>query len=940
MKRLIIATGLIAAFGSLPGSLLAQSASSASSSSAPSTLYTRIKAEVQKENTEGVFDDEVVTFIRLLYKDTWKLTDEQVKDVLKGNVNKACNDAPQDVKLHDNASCQEMGEIVQSVAQNEQKTRALGRRLTTLVSGYELPLSDLPERTMRFSTDLLGILNIWSAGTGSVLSQSDAPDIRTITVEESAVRPQLEQVAEELNKLSPEERIAAVWRLRAGARLVTDQRMPVFPEPLLPDSGDTDGTERQYLGKNWEDLENRLKQLWTAVYNIRIDPPLSSTETAYAVFPQGLVKQLMPDNIIVWVRIDGDPKNAYADVGLEWGIPLDPVQPSLKKDGEDEAIPGGTFPPEPVTEDRAGEKPLDGMTLCTNPLARRGYLCRPYETVQPDERCPVEVPADTDTISLVHCTVTADKTKSTLQWCATGADKKTCRPLDPVACTKASGVSCGTLEDCQKKWGCTASPAPAQPMWCCLKKAGNVCAVTTSSSECVQRGGSPSQDEKSCVQNGCTAPAAPDIRYTNAGADVCREIQWKNRETFDPNTQCTLNVTCAASCDPRNGVEGLTKPKEASGKINVCIQEKTTGAATYIVYHELVHAYQHCSLRPGATYEVIPPTASVQQKANIRSRNTERCCRIEGEAFRLQCAMMERDGLFDNAGSVDGIPVNAQTCAEYATNNACGPRDGFNGCFTSYTYTQPFIDQLGVLTRKNPKELPATCADAINPQKMDPRVKALKELVETRDDVCTPTTQTQYRNRIGNNMCYIGQCAEQSLELHRITAGRSTAGVQDGVAPWQEPMTGTPLGTLLTNPPLAQYTFPPYRPQLLAETLDAALCQSVGLPPLLPPVLCAVEATRQLQQTRAIGFESVIGLVGQSNEQESEIRDLLELSRGIGVRTGTELYSDYLRESNRSFAEIIGTAAELLRQLDSINFPTEMCPVKPGLPPSSTSSAS
>ncbi len=101
----------------------------------------------------------------------------------------------------------------------------------------------------------------------------------------------------------------------------------------------------------------------------------------------------------------------------------------------------------------------------------------------------------------------------------------------------------------------------------------------------------------------------------------------------------------------------------------------------------------------------------------------------------------------------------------------------------------------------------------------------------------------------------------------------------------------------------------------------------------MPPVVCAAEATRQLQLTRGLGIESVIGLVQQGNQQEIDLRDMLKLSRGIGIRTGTELYSEYLRESSRSFAEVIGMAADLLEELNSITFPTEMCPISPGLPP-------
>lgn len=215
---------------------------------------------------------------------------------------------------------------------------------------------------------------------------------------------------------------------------------------------------------------------------------------------------------------------------------------------------------------------------------------------------------------------------------------------------------------------------------------------------------------------------------------------------------------------------------------------------------------------------------------------------------------------------------------------------------------------------------------------MDPRVKALKEHAENFSQVCTPATVTDYKNRIGNNLCFIGLCVEQSTELHRLTGTRATGTTQDAMAPWQEPMTGTPLGNILTNPPLATYSFPAYRPQLLVRTLDQALCQSVGLPALTPTVLCVVEANRQLEQSRTSGVEMAISLLGQTLEQQKNVRDLTELSRGLGIRTGTELYANYLRESNRSFADIVRMADTLLNDLKSVSLPTEMCPISPGLP--------
>lgn len=922
MKKLLFSVGVASILASFTSAHAASSASSASSS-APTTVYTRLKQQVEQEVSTETFDDEVITFLQLASDTKWELTEDQIRDVLKGNAGKACADAPKENALQQRIPCKEMEQKIIKMAKQEQGIRSLGRRITTLINGYEMPLSNIPEQALSLSSDLLGILTIWSAGTGSIHALPKTPILRTINLDEDTIKPRIQALTNALRALPPEERRAAVWRYRYGVRLVTDQRSPDFPEPIFPDTPNT-GTERQYLSKNWAGVQNALLQIWDAVRSAPLDTPLGNNEIAYVHIPPSAI---LPDNIIVWARTDSMNNGAalYGDAGLDWKLPLDPVFPSLKKDGEQTAILGGNFPPEPLIEKDGDAKPLHGMQLCSDPFSERGYLCRPFEELTSEARCAVEIPENQDTITLVHCTISGDAMKSTLQWCS--VDKKMngmCKPLDEFECNNIKGSSCGTLEECQKTWNCSPAPQPSKPTWCCLPRYDNMCAVTDSSTECVARGGSPSTDEAGCMANGCKVPENPDIRFTNAGADVCREIEWKNQQPFDPNTQCTIALRCSDNC--LNDASAITEAKDGSGVIPICI-DTTSTISTYLAIHELVHAYQKCNQPIG--YDPYDGQTPEEQ------RNT--CCRIEGEAYREQCAIMERDGVFlDTNGkpvqSIDGIPFTATTCAEALTNMACSEQKSVGGCFTSRTYPDGFIEELKTIENNNPKNVPASCEEAINSATMDPRVLALLENTERKSTICTPQTETLYSNRIGNNMCYIGACVEQSVELHRITAGRSTAGVQEEVSPYANPLTGKPLGNILMNPPLSQYHFPLYRPELLVRTLDAMLCQSVGLPPLMPPVRCAVEATRQLRQTRAIGFESALGLVGQGNEQEITLRDVLELSRGVGVRTGTELYANYLRESTKSFSDILEIAGSLLRELQNISFPAEMCPITPTLP--------
>ena len=54
---------------------------------------------------------------------------------------------------------------------------------------------------------------------------------------------------------------------------------------------------------------------------------------------------------------------------------------------------------------------------------------------------------------------------------------------------------------------------------------------------------------------------------------------------------------------------------------------------------------------------------------------------------------------------------------------------------------------------------------------------------------------------------------------------------------------------------------------------------------------------------------------------------IANVTPALGTRVGTDLYSRYLREANRSFAGILAMAVQLFKEIQTIDFPTEMCPV-------------
>jgi len=70
------------------------------------------------------------------------------------------------------------------------------------------------------------------------------------------------------------------------------------------------------------------------------------------------------------------------------------------------------------------------------------------------------------------------------------------------------------------------------------------------------------------------------------------------------------------------------------------------------------------------------------------------------------------------------------------------------------------------------------------------------------------------------------------------------------------------------------------------------------------------------------------------------IGSTLGLTRALGARMGTDLYSNYLLTASKSLADTLSMAVKLFHDMDSITFPTEMCPLDGTLPPAVSSSSS
>ncbi len=413
------------------------------------------------------------------------------------------------------------------------------------------------------------------------------------------------------------------------------------------------------------------------------------------------------------------------------------------------------------------------------------------------------------------------------------------------------------------------------------------------------------QDKDSIVLVSCTFQGIQ--KKTIAGPDVCGDIAWNEGKndpaasgagsasaSSNPSCGCSYDISCQANCATGNG---FTTLKNADGHISVCIATSPAVKIPqkYVLAHEMAHVRQFCTLPQG--------TDPLSTK--------EGCCGYEYDAHLVDCGEMQADGL------LAGTPFTVNSCATVLANQNC-KAFGANAC--------------GTVRNGNFDDLiRAVAVGAGNVCPVPPEDRNKKK--EMNMCPCTPKTLSAYGNTIGNNLCFIGQCAEQTLETHRVTPGRVPAGVQDAAFPNDDPLAGSPLGNFLASPTAANPILPPYRPLLPVREFEAALCALAGLPAGTPPILCTLAAERRLQAPLADPLSTMLSLSQMQTDQRLSSEQMQLLAQSVGTRMGTELYGGNLRMMSKSLAEVIGMATKLLGEMQSIDFPTEMCPLGPAATP-------
>lgn len=838
---------------------------------AEASVYQDLRAAVEREQSRTTFDQDLVEYLATLFE----VPQAAVTETLKGDVSAACAAAQKTI-----VGCNDLTLRILQAYKNEAAIRTLGRKLQEVAGGEEVPVSYLPGRPISLFFDLSALLTLWAPGDQApkTLGKDLGLTARMIRKEDyEELYEKLEEAADELFSIqTTEELTAAVWRYDAGVRLVRETRMPQFPAPFIDDQSGA-GTERQYLFKRW-------------------DGNLEDDEAGIGEEPD--IEQPLLD---AW--------NA---------LPADDTEPGMITyyqfpDAE------GMFPSNAIVWARKGyeEKPTDSSSPERIEYGDIGITWKqPIEPVLPSLKDP----------------------KKTGSGAAIRGGRYPPEPTD-ASVTPPERIDGRKL--------CT-DPVAARGFLCSSEL----------SSKC------PDPDDADPDAINIVNCETAEEKTTSAGANICLDIDWRRTPAyepgsgFDPNRQCYLEQVCASG--PFSG--GITKEKEADGKIRVEVNPNPDIPATYYWIHELTHARQTCQDTPGTQLYIMDDEGNFSDDPNDMLVNAEVCCRYEGEGYRAQCDAMEEDGLFLNDDgsrlTIEGIEIDATTCAELYTDASCVQRVGMH-CPRSREYRNnefpeppgpfealnPFLqppgdsitiqmeEAIAQRARANPK-VPFSCADSLDPDQKDPRQEARELEISRMYEATKLGNAYTFRNTVGNNMCYIGQAAEETLETRNLTPGRVPSVTGDQAGPFHQPVDRS-LPELNGEDP--QYptvdvplkSLPTYRPRAVAQQFDAAQCQLQGLPPLNPPILCIAQANRRLQLPIADYVLNTDTILQQQSQQQQTKESFENIASGLGGRLATGIYEQYAPKAVAELTSLLREAVRQLKLLPEIPFPEEMCALGP-----------
>jgi hypothetical protein len=392
------------------------------------------------------------------------------------------------------------------------------------------------------------------------------------------------------------------------------------------------------------------------------------------------------------------------------------------------------------------------------------------------------------------------------------------------------------------------------------------------------------------------------IAIKESGPNICSVGGWRSDTGKDIPDSCT-RCTIALSCGGCEGGFGGSVSWQGGGDrvLSVCTAAEGDIPPSYFTLARLTEAQARCHLSEEEPF--------VDRK--------ETCCAREWEPALVFCNALAEDGNFL------GTDITVEGCAAIVTGERCEGQ-GFDSCLQEdleYDW-----EAIAEAASKNRGEVPSECI--ADKERLSERAESVLHSLPL---ACEPGCASQYHNTIGNNLCFSGQCVEQSLEEHRLIPGRETFVDQGESFPWDSCSAPDPAHeqiNLTLLPPQHITQFPSYNPAELVHSMDIALCQLNGLPALTPPVLCSFDVRRRFRFPQPEFTRVAESLVNQTEESALPSYYLQRLAPSVGTRVGTSLYVSYLQPATKSFKDLTDLATSLLEHISQTSFPATMCPAK------------
>lgn len=753
--------------------------------------------------------------------------------------------------------------------------RSLGRKLQTIASGYESAIYGYPagSGSIDVSLRLDSISTIWRAGNDTFIDPMMESFVRAAPLPDKQVTQQailyvLNGMKSRLirikdNKKDDTDFAAAVWRYRNGVKYVKNHEGSCNAA-ATPSTPDRTNDERRFC-----DVESALSTIHDQIMATAvIDPPKQPQEQI--IFPSVIDKKL---NVLVWIRDD--------DIGLQWIVATTPMQVPLFNPRYADCLDGGS-PPEacastygmilggnyPASLDGSGSRvpePKETEGICSHPFARRGYLCHPIES----ENCDM-TPEDVETASSSSSTSSSSASTHYINLTECAPE----RFIDDVA-RRISG--------------------------------SDVCGI----------GG-----WRTGAGDGSSSSFAPGTIKDDHTLQV----------DMAPNScsVCAIDIHCEDTCEGQTDFS-VTSAVKVKGVIHICVPRifDNTGLDEYLVAHELVHAQQECQQSDLQSQErgglLSDENGDGIMQESERVKGAAACCALEREAYFVQCKMLAQDGI------LDGTNLQIDQCASDLANLSCSKYETTDGdgnkvhaCTTDGVDPAKIKDIIdkAVLKKKPTLTAPMTCDDIV-----DNPTERMKAIYESMPMACNPGCQSKYANTIGNNLCYTGQCVEQTMEFARPIAGRTALTETDQTFPFDSCELPDPnIAAVAAPPAFMGPKLPSYNPGQLLQNLDMALCQQNGLPARTPPVICAYDPLRRILLPLLSGTESADSLREQPEEYAAAHFALEEAAGSIGAMTVSDMFGQYLRPAARQFADLVDMMRITLATVGKTKFPSVMCP--------------